>query len=368
MCFRDGDQPLSPYSNSKTPLAEMGHDTRNGVHLGQSRVYKIQRETPPKSKPVSSPASTARSTTITDSSVSCRVGTNTLSTENRYTLAEAAARVAFADRCGSCGSRARVVSIPPGPSTKGKPVGAVKEKPLPSRPRSVHGSKTPSSLRSATTYEPQSGPSSYFTRESGERSQSAANTRISTPLTPGHNDLHHRITDWAFDTASHKISIEKPLDMVSEEASDERSQSAAQSTHISTPPTLGHNDLHCRVKHWASNIPSHKTFIERPLNMVSEEASSAAQSTYISTPLTAGHNDRHRRATHLASNTTSHRNTASHKTIIKKPLDMVSEKASGATMPYPVYEPTKRRRRGGKKSTVATSHLARRSMRSETEH
>ncbi|KAK1585007.1 uncharacterized protein LY79DRAFT_559499 [Colletotrichum navitas] len=323
----NNDRLLSPYDNSKTPLAKMGHDTRTGVHLGQARVYKIRAESSSGIRPVSPPASAARSTTLTDSSVMYRTGTNTLHTENRYTLAEMAARVAFTDRCGYCGSRTRVVSIPPGPSTKDKPVVIVKRKPLPSQSKSVQGSRAPSPLRSAiTTDEPHSDPSSCLTREGAERSRSAAqSTHVSTPPTPGHNDLSRRVADWASNTASHTTLIEEPLDTISEEAS---------------------GDLHQRVAHWASNTASHATLIEEPLDTISEEASG----------------DLHHRVANWASN------TASHATFIDEPLDIVSEEASGATMVSPVCRPIKRRGKGRKRNTVATSHLARGSMRSEAEH
>ncbi|KAK2043699.1 hypothetical protein LZ31DRAFT_576321 [Colletotrichum somersetense] len=258
-CRDDNRQLPRAYSDFNTPMAEMGHDLRTGVHLGEARVYKIQTEIRPKVKTVSPPASAARNTTLTDSSMACHPGTNTLYTEKRYNLAEVAARMAFTDRYGNCGTQDRVVSIPPTPPTKAKPVVVVKRKPLPSESKVVQGRRTPSPLRSAATDEPHSDPPSYLTHEGGERSRSAP-----------------------------------------------------QKAHTSTSPTLGRDELHRLVTRWASNTASHEPFIEKPLDVISEEVSST--------------------------------NPAS-----------------------PVCNPTKRRRKG-KKSTVATSHLARGSMRSETEH
>ncbi|KAK2055074.1 hypothetical protein LY76DRAFT_638023 [Colletotrichum caudatum] len=204
-CRDDNRQLPRAYGDFDTPKAEMGHDLRTGVHLGEARVYRIHTEIRPKVKTFSPPASaTRRNTALTDSSMARRPGTDTLHAENRYSLAEVAARMAFANRYGNCGARDRVVPIPPTPPTRAESVVVVERKPLPGESKAVRGRRTAS-------------------------------------------------------------------------------------------------------------------------------------------------------------------NTAPHEALIEKPPDVVSEEASGTNPASPVCKPTKRRRKG-EKGTVATSHLARGSMRSETEH
>ncbi|KAK1967324.1 hypothetical protein LY78DRAFT_656417 [Colletotrichum sublineola] len=244
--FEQSTACCSNDSNFTTPMAR--------VYCGEARVSENQPESSSKGKFVSPPASTARRTTSTYSSVPRHSEANARYTENGYTLAEMSARMAYTNRYGNRKPQTHASSTTPSRSPKAKPVVIVKRKPLPNESKSAQGSRTPSPLRS--TDEPRSDPPTYLTHEGGERSQSAA-----------------------------------------------------RKADIPMPPALCHDDIHRRVTHWASN-------------------------------------------------------TAVSKPLIEEPPDMICDEAPSATMASPVCKPTKRQRKG-KKNTVATSHLARGSMRSQ---
>ncbi|KAK2000970.1 hypothetical protein LX36DRAFT_747252 [Colletotrichum falcatum] len=137
--FCDDVPPLSTCTDFTTPTAKVYPGITAGAHYGEARIYKLQTESSPGSKVASPPAPTARSTTMTDSSVACSGETSTLCTENRYTLAEVAARIAFTDRYGDFRARARVVAAPPSPYAAIKPPVIVDRKPLPSESKSQRG-------------------------------------------------------------------------------------------------------------------------------------------------------------------------------------------------------------------------------------
>ncbi|KAK1979299.1 hypothetical protein LZ30DRAFT_690792 [Colletotrichum cereale] len=213
------EQPHLPYRNFTTPLAKASHDTIVNVHPGETRVAYNHAKDSSTRIPVPSPVFDARNTTLAETSTTYLTKNTAVCTENQYTLAEMAARMAYTARHGDHEAQARAVSIPPRLPAKVEPVVIVKRKSVPSRSVSVQGSRTPSPPRSTSTDEPRSDPPSYLTYEGGESVRGAAQkAHFARRSTLGRDEIHHRVTSWASKTTSSRHSVEKPLDVISEEA------------------------------------------------------------------------------------------------------------------------------------------------------